>query len=226
MNIPPHPNIVQLLGVSTDGPRPLVVLEYCNEGSLDKLLYDMEEKLSIEKQLTITNAIAKGLNHLHENNIVHRDLAARNILMHNGEAKISDFGLSRALKEEAQVGKTASTIGPIRWMAPESIATQTYSIKSDVWMFGIILYEITAREEPHIGEDTLNIAIKIRDSGLTPTITEDSPPVLREIMEMCWQMDPSMRPVSIRNYILMQKMLICIIQIDNGTDLSETRRIC
>ncbi len=198
MNIPPHPNIVQLLGVSTDGPRPLVILEYCNEGSLDKLLYDMDEKLSTEKQLTITNAIAKGLNHLHENNIIHRDLACRNILMHNGEAKISDFGLSRALKEEAQVGKTASTIGPIRWMAPESIASQTYSIKSDVWMFGIILYEITARQEPHIGEDTLNIAIKIRDSGFTPTIIDDCPLVLKEIMEMCWQMDPSMRPVSIR----------------------------
>jgi serine/threonine protein kinase len=160
----------------------------------------MDEKLSTEKQLAIANAVARGLNHLHENNIVHRDLAARNILMHNGEAKISDFGLSRALKEEAQVGKTSSNMGPIRWMAPESIASQTYSIKSDVWMFGIILYEITARHEPHIGEDTLNIAIKIRDSGLTPTITEDSPPVLREIMEMCWQMDPSMRPVSIRIY--------------------------
>lgn len=197
MNIPPHPNIVQLLGVSTNGPRPLVVLEYCNEGSLDKLLYDMEETLSTEKQLSIINAIAKGLNHLHENNIVHRDLAARNILMHNGEAKISDFGLSRALKEEAQVGKTASTIGPIRWMAPESIASQTYGVKSDVWMFGIILYEITAKEEPHIGEDTLNIAIKIRDSGFTPTITNDCPEVLKEIMKMCWQLDPSMRPVSI-----------------------------
>jgi len=161
----------------------------------------MDEKLSTQKQLTIANAIAKGLNHLHENNIVHRDLAARNILIHNGEAKISDFGLSRALKEESQVGKTTSTIGPIRWMAPESVSNQIYSTKSDVWMFGIILYEITARQEPHIGEDILNVAIKIRDSGLTPTITNDCPLALREIMEMCWQMEPKIRPVSVRNCI-------------------------
>ncbi len=203
MNIPPHPNIVQLLGVSTDGPRPLVVLEYCNEGSLDKLLFDSNERLSTEKQLTIAHSIAKGLDHLHGNNIVHRDLAARNILIHNGEAKISDFGLSRALKEESQVGKTASTIGPIRWMAPESIGSRAYSTKSDVWMFGIVLYEITARQEPHIGEDQLNSAIKIRDSGLTPTIPEDCLPILREIMHMCWQLDPNMRPVS--NVIIFAK---------------------
>lgn len=198
LNIPPHPNIVQLLGVSIDGPRPLVVLEFCNQGSLDKILFDMDAALSTETQITIAHSIAKGLNHLHKNNIIHRDLAARNILMHNGEAKISDFGLSRALKDDAQVGKTSTNLGPIRWMSPESIATQTYSSKSDVWMFGIILYEITARQEPHIGEDTLNIAIKIRDTGITPTISNDCPTILREIIEMCWHFDPIERPVSER----------------------------
>ncbi len=196
MNIPPHPNIVQLLGISTDGPYPLVILEYCNNGSLDNLLFDTNQKIPMTQQIHIATGIAKGLYHLHTNNIVHRDLAARNILMHNGEPKISDFGMSRALKEATQAGKTTSNIGPIRWMAPESIANQTYSFKSDVWMFGIILYEITARQEPHIGEDILNTGIKIRDSGLPPTIPEDCPPLLREIMQMCWNTDPNARPVS------------------------------
>ncbi len=202
LSIPPHPNIVQLLGVSTDGPHPLVVLEFCNEGSLDTLLFDRDEKLLIAKQLSIASSIAKGLNHLHSNNIAHRDLAARNVLMHNGEAKISDFGLSRALKEEAQDGKTASNVGPIRWMAPESIANQTYSAKSDVWMYGIVLYEMVARQEPHIGEDMFNVAIKIRDAGHTPPIPDDCPPVLKEIMEMCWKVNPEARPVSVRNILL------------------------
>lgn len=194
MSIPPHPNIVQLLGISTDGPQPLVILEYCNNGSLDNLLFDSTQPISTAKQIHIANSIAKGLYHLHENNIVHRDLAARNILMHNGEPKISDFGMSRIIKEETQAGKTTTSIGPIRWMAPESIANQTYSFKSDVWMFGIILFEISARQEPHIGEDILNTGIKIRDLGMTPTIPNDCPLLLREVMEMCWITDPYMRP--------------------------------
>jgi hypothetical protein len=191
MNIPPHPNIVQLLGISMDGPQPLVVLEYCNEGSLDKLLFETNKSIS---PIELASDIARGLLHLHANNIVHRDLAVRNILMHRGVPKISDFGLSRKLKEEAQTGKTASNIGPIRWMAPESIAAKHYSKSSDVWMFGIILYELVARTEPHHEEDMIDIAVKIRDTGFHPTIPENCPLMLKELMDMCWQMDPSMRP--------------------------------
>jgi phosphate/sulfate permease len=195
LDIPPHPNIVQLLGVSVDGPQPLVVLEYCNEGSLDRL-FDSDEPLSHSLQFKLAAAIARGLHHLHENNIVHRDLAARNVLMHNAEPKISDIGMSRKLKEASQVGKTASNIGPIRWMAPESLCDQSYSTKSDVWTFGVVLYEITARQEPHITESLLTVGTKIRDEGFTPLIPEDCPPLLQEIMQMCWRKNPTDRPVS------------------------------
>eukprot|EP00029_Vermamoeba_vermiformis_P013186 TRINITY_DN80_c0_g1_i2.p2 TRINITY_DN80_c0_g1~~TRINITY_DN80_c0_g1_i2.p2 ORF type:complete len:259 (+),score=17.43 TRINITY_DN80_c0_g1_i2:1827-2603(+) len=194
MKIPPHPNIIQLLGVSIDGPKPLVILEYCDQGSLDNILFETKEDIPAAMQLKIATGIARGLYHLHENNIVHRDLAARNVLLNSGEAKISDFGLSRKIKEETQVGKTASVVGPLRWMAPESLANQTYSKKSDVWSFGIVLYEITARLEPHIEEDILGIAVKIRDLAYTPQIAAECPAVLREIMEMCWQRDPNNRP--------------------------------
>lgn len=195
LDIPPHPNIVQLLGVSIDGPQPLVVLEYCNEGSLDRL-FDSDEQVSRSLQFKLAAAIARGLHHLHENNIVHRDLAARNVLIHNAEPKISDFGMSRKLKEASQVGKTASNIGPIRWMAPESLSDQSYSTKSDVWTFGIVLYEITARQEPHITESLLTVGTKIRDEGFTPLVPEDCPTLLQEIMQMCWRKNPTERPVS------------------------------
>jgi serine/threonine protein kinase len=82
--------------------------------------------------------IAAGMLHLHNHNIIHRDLAARNILLSGtGDPKISDFGMSRILQKEEE-GKTKTNIGPIRWMAPESLANQTYSKKSDVWSFGIV----------------------------------------------------------------------------------------
>eukprot|EP00029_Vermamoeba_vermiformis_P000232 TRINITY_DN10259_c0_g1_i1.p1 TRINITY_DN10259_c0_g1~~TRINITY_DN10259_c0_g1_i1.p1 ORF type:complete len:299 (+),score=58.89 TRINITY_DN10259_c0_g1_i1:158-1054(+) len=192
--IPPHPNIVQLLGISIDGPQPLVVLEYCNEGSLDKLLFESDKLSTPDEQIALAEAIARGLDHLHQNSIVHRDLAVRNILLHHGEPKISDFGMSRKLKEASQVGKTATNIGPIRWMAPEALAKQQYSTKSDVWTFGQLLYEIVARQEPHSNEDLLNVGVKIRDEGYTPVIPETCPPVLREVMQMCWKLDPNQRP--------------------------------
>jgi predicted Ser/Thr protein kinase len=192
--IPPHPNIVQLLGVSVDGPQPLVVLEYCNEGSLDKVLFETKALSTPAEQIALADAIARGIDHLHQNNIVHRDLAVRNILLHRGEPKISDFGMSRKLKEASQVGKTATTIGPLRWMSPEALGQQLYSTKSDVWSFGLILCEIVTHEEPHQHEDLINVAIKIRDEAFTPAIPESCPPLLREIMEMCWKKDPNERP--------------------------------
>ncbi len=194
LSIPPHPNIVQLLGVSIDGPQPLVVLEYCNEGSLDNVLFDTDKIKTPAEQIALAEAIARGVDHLHQNNIVHRDLAARNILVHRGEPKISDFGMSRKLKEVSQVGKTAASIGPLRWMAPEALGEQLYSTKSDVWSFGMILYEIVAHQEPHVSEDLIGIAIKIRDKGYTPIIPNDCPPVLRQVMQMCWKLDPKERP--------------------------------
>jgi tRNA A-37 threonylcarbamoyl transferase component Bud32 len=192
--IHPHPNIVQLLGISVDGPQPLVVLEYCNEGSLDKLLFETDKLSTPTEQIALAEAIARGLDHLHQNNIVHRDLAVRNVLLHHGEPKISDFGMSRKLKEASQVGKTAANIGPIRWMAPEALGKQLYSTKSDVWTFGLVLYEIVARQEPHASDDLFNVGLKIRDEGYTPEVPKTCPPVLHQIMQMCWKVDPEQRP--------------------------------
>ncbi len=180
--IPPHPNIVQLLGISIDGPQPLVVLEYCNEGSLDKVLFEGDRLRTPAEQIALAEAIARGIDHLHQNNIVHRDLAVRNILLHKGEPKISDFGMSRKLKEVSQVGKTAATIGPLRWMAPEALGKQLYSTKSDVWSFGMILFEVVAHEEPHEHDNLISVAISIRDEGFAPSIPDT---VLQYFVKRC-----------------------------------------
>jgi serine/threonine protein kinase len=135
--LPPHPNVVQVFGVSLDGPQPAIIMEYCAGGSLDKILFDSKVKLNEEYKIQLVRKIAGGMCHLHKHNIVHRDLAARNILLTSeGDPKISDFGMSRFLQETE--GQTASNFGPIRWMAPESIGQHKYSKQSDVWMFGIV----------------------------------------------------------------------------------------
>lgn len=79
--MPPHPNVVQVFGISRDGPHPVLILEFCDGGSLDTILYDMNHALSAFQTLDIIHGIAKGMLHLHKNNIIHRDLAARNILV-------------------------------------------------------------------------------------------------------------------------------------------------
>jgi predicted Ser/Thr protein kinase len=198
ISLPPHPNVVRMYGVSIDGTQPIIVMEYCGGGSLDKVLFDREEQISNEQKIRWVYEIALGMRHLHKHNIVHRDLAARNILLshpnlNEAQLKISDFGMARVLKQDIE-GKTMNSIGPIRWMAPESIRDQVYSKKSDVWMFGILVYEIVAQCEPHCDIDPKDVGVLIRDKGLTPTIPSNSPQKLRQVMEMCWKKQPVLRP--------------------------------
>jgi serine/threonine protein kinase len=194
LELPPHPNIVQLFGVSLNGPQPIIIMEYCAGGSLDNLLFDSNTNLSTEQKIRLIRGIALGMQHLHKHNIIHRDLAARNILLSgSGDPRISDFSMSRILQKENE-GKTKKNIGPIRWMAPESLANQTYSKKSDVWSFGIVVYEIVAQEEPHTDVNPHEVGLLIRDQHLTPKIPNDCPAILREMMKVCWQVDPDQRP--------------------------------
>jgi len=198
ITLPPPPNVVRMYGISLDGTQPIIVMEYCAGGSLDKLLYDTKEQISMEEKVKWIHEVAQGMLHLHKYNIVHRDLAARNILLTSSDPttaqlKISDFGMSRVLQEDIE-NKTVSSVGPVCWMAPESLRHKVYSKKSDVWMFGVVVYEIVAQREPHADIDTKNVTVLIRDKGLTPTIPNDCPEKLRQVMQLCWNIEPQQRP--------------------------------
>jgi predicted Ser/Thr protein kinase len=134
INLRSHPNIVQLLGFSEhpETDSVILILEFCNGGSLDNALFNENSTtvIPLEKKISWIKEIASGINHLHSNNIVHRDIAARNILLHNDEAKVTDFGMSRLIDEQQQRGTTKSELGPIRWMAPEALKEKQYSAKS------------------------------------------------------------------------------------------------
>lgn len=124
MKLPPHPNVVALIGV-TPPPNFWIVTEFLSRGSLYTLLHSAEKVLD-SQQMNIIRGIAAGMAHLHAQKIVHRDLAARNILLDNQlNAKISDFGLSRFGGEDEEI-KTKSDVGPIKWMSPEAIKDKVY----------------------------------------------------------------------------------------------------
>jgi hypothetical protein len=132
MKMRPHPNVVQLLGFSIhpETDSVILIIEYCDQGSLDSTLFNVDKHVTREQQLHWISSAAKGLSHLHSNNIVHRDVASRNVLLHQNEPKITDFGMSREVNQESKKGTTKSELGPIRWMAPEALKNKEYSTKS------------------------------------------------------------------------------------------------
>jgi len=140
--------------------------------------------------------VAKGMEALHAANIVHRDLSARNVLLtEDGTAKVCDFGLSRLVDEFTKKGATMAEGGvPIKWMAPESLATREYSVASDVWSFGILLYEISARNEPFLDMDLIEAAYKIMKDNLRPTLPADTPAILKHLFDLCTEKVAYNRP--------------------------------
>jgi serine/threonine protein kinase len=194
MSMPPHQNLVQTFGLTNDGFNLMLVMEYCNGGSLDVKLFDLPDPVSDKEKLSILIGIAQGMQHLHQNKIIHRDLAARNILLNNNVPKVSDFGLSRKVDDILRNSTTRNNVGPIRWMAPEALRDGTYSAKTDVWSFGIVMFEVITQSEPHVEEDPLFIGIKIRDGAIFPRLPAASDQGLKTLMEQCCRKEPNERP--------------------------------
>jgi len=198
VNTQPHQNIVKLYGVCVEPSYPLaIVTEYLEGGSLRDLLATKEFK--VIELIKIAKDIVKGMKHLQHENLVHRDLSARNILMSQTKdgwiAKISDFGLSRSVDTETQKGQTISGVGPLKWMAPESLVYKQYSIKSDVWSFGITVIELFTRgEEPYPNMDSVQAASAVMHQNLRPDIPDNCPPRLAQLLLDCFSREPSKRP--------------------------------
>jgi len=193
LNLRPHPFVLQILGISVDGPYPAMILEFCDGGSLDKLVYS-NAPISYNQVYNIMKGIALGMHHLHKSRIIHRDLATRNILLSKTmDPKIGDFGLSRFL-HVSDVQQTQNNAIPIRWMAPESLSNQTYSVASDVWSWGILCSEILNSEQPLNDLDLFTAGTKIAQSGLTPKLPTQCPPWIVELLNWCWKYKPEQRP--------------------------------
>jgi alpha-tubulin suppressor-like RCC1 family protein len=204
--IPPHKNVVRTFGMCQEVNNFSLVMEYVPNGSLDsfatRTVFTPGSSWDPLAQYRIILGISRGMAHLAANGIVHRDLAARNVLLSARlEAKISDFGMSRVVGAESS-GATKADVGPIKWMPPESIATRVYSEKSDVWSFGVVLYEMLCGTEPYMDQELLQIAVSVRDQGLTvlsllPEAGSSGdfvPEYIRRLMEQCSQQEPTQRP--------------------------------
>uniref|UniRef100_A0A8C7W276 receptor protein-tyrosine kinase n=1 Tax=Oncorhynchus mykiss TaxID=8022 RepID=A0A8C7W276_ONCMY len=213
-----HPNIVRLLGVCAVGKPMCLMFEYMSYGDLNEYLrrrsptqqhslsqaslsgrsFSSELELGplcCEEQLFISKQVAAGMAYLSERKFVHRDLATRNCLV--GEemvVKIADFGLSRNIYSADYYKANENDAIPIRWMPPESIFYNRYTTESDVWAYGVLLWEIFSHGmQPYYGMAHEEVIYYVRDGHIL-ACPENCPVELFNLMRLCWSGHPTDRP--------------------------------
>ncbi|KAL7854477.1 hypothetical protein SRHO_G00166670 [Serrasalmus rhombeus] len=149
----------------------------------------------LKKMIQMAGEIADGMAYLNANKFVHRDLAARNCMVaEDFTVKIGDFGMTRDIYETDYYRKGGKGLLPVRWMSPESLKDGVFTTMSDVWSFGVVLWEIaTLAEQPYQGMSNEQVLRFVMDGGLLDK-PDNCPDMLFELMRMCWQYNPKMRP--------------------------------
>nr|4CSV_A Chain A, SRC-ABL TYROSINE KINASE ANCESTOR [synthetic construct]4UEU_A Chain A, TYROSINE KINASE AS - A COMMON ANCESTOR OF SRC AND ABL [synthetic construct] len=190
-----HPNLVQLYGVCTKEPPIYIITEYMSHGSLLDYLRDCEgHTVNAQALLDMAAQVASGMAYLESQNFIHRDLAARNCLVgENNVVKVADFGLARLINEDEYTARAGAKF-PIKWTAPEAISYNRFSIKSDVWAFGILLWEIfTYGQVPYPGMSGSEVIEQV-ERGYRMPRPQGCPEEIYELMLQCWNKSPEERP--------------------------------
>uniref|UniRef100_A0A8D0ERW6 Tyrosine-protein kinase n=1 Tax=Strix occidentalis caurina TaxID=311401 RepID=A0A8D0ERW6_STROC len=190
-----HPNIVRLIGVCTQKQPIYIVMELVQGGDFLSFLRSEGPHLRVKELIKMTENAAAGMEYLESKHCIHRDLAARNCLVTEKNAlKISDFGMSR----EEEDGIYASTGGmkqiPVKWTAPEALNYGRYSSESDVWSFGILLWEafsLGAVPYTNLSNQQTREAV---EQGVRLDPPEQCPEEVYRLMRRCWEYDPRKRP--------------------------------
>ncbi|XP_056638936.1 insulin receptor-like isoform X1 [Diorhabda sublineata] len=191
-------HVVKLLGVVSTRDPPLVVMELMERGDLKTWLRetrDSSQNLTSNEIYRMAVEIADGMAYLAAKKFLHRDLAARNCMVAaDRTVKIGDFGMARDIYETDYYRKETKGLLPVRWMAPESLADGVFTTDSDVWSYGIVLWEIaTLGEQPYQGLSNEQVLQFVISRGRL-TRPQECSDLLYDIMRSCWSWRPSDRP--------------------------------
>ncbi|XP_065899431.1 uncharacterized protein [Dysidea avara] len=195
-----HKNIVKLYGVLTDG-NPMMILEYLSNGDLLNYLVAIKPKKGeiVDQRIAQTllgfaRDVGHGMNYLSNKCFIHRDLAARNILLtEDNVCKIADFGMSRDLEDENYYVTQGGYV-PLKWTAPEALLYRTYTTASDVWSYGILLYEMwSLGHKPYADFDNTEV-VDLLDTGYRLPPPPGCPRFIYSLMMQCWNSQHKFRP--------------------------------
>uniref|UniRef100_A0A8C3QAH5 Tyrosine-protein kinase receptor n=1 Tax=Geospiza parvula TaxID=87175 RepID=A0A8C3QAH5_GEOPR len=197
-------HVVRLLGVVSQGQPALVIMELMTRGDLKSYLRSLRPEAennpglpppSLKDMIQMAGEIADGMAYLSANKFVHRDLAARNCMVSEDfTVKIGDFGMTRDIYETDYYRKGGKGLLPVRWMSPEALKDGIFNTQSDVWSFGVVLWEIaTLAEQPYQGMSNEQVLRFVMDNGILER-PENCPDELHELMCLCWQQNPRQRP--------------------------------
>uniref|UniRef100_A0A452GZ67 Tyrosine-protein kinase receptor n=1 Tax=Gopherus agassizii TaxID=38772 RepID=A0A452GZ67_9SAUR len=197
-------HVVRLLGVVSQGQPALVIMELMTRGDLKSYLRSLRPDAennpgllppSLKNMIQMAGEIADGMAYLNAKKFVHRDLAARNCMVSEDfTVKIGDFGMTRDIYETDYYRKGGKGLLPVRWMSPEALKDGIFNTHSDVWSFGVVLWEIaTLAEQPYQGLSNEQVLRFVMDNGILKR-PENCPEKLHELMSWCWQQNPRQRP--------------------------------
>uniref|UniRef100_A0A2K6KJ08 Protein tyrosine kinase 7 (inactive) n=2 Tax=Rhinopithecus TaxID=542827 RepID=A0A2K6KJ08_RHIBE len=198
-----HANVVRLLGLCREAEPHYMVLEYVDLGDLKQFLRISKSKdeklksqpLSTKQKVALCTQVALGMEHLSNNRFVHKDLAARNCLVSaQRQVKVSALGLSKDVYNSEYYHFRQAWV-PLRWMSPEAILEGDFSTKSDVWAFGVLMWEVfTHGEMPHGGQADDEVLADLQAGKARLPQPEGCPSKLYRLMQRCWALSPKDRP--------------------------------